>query len=136
MALLKTKLFETIHPMTYLWAMQVIAWGVLILIHVSTHVDLLDVGELFWPESLTILWAVSLIVSGLSMLYLFIRDERGKKRTGLIIAAKVNLSIWAFAAVVWFSMSAEAFIMVSLFNIASSAYLAIAASISPRRARI
>lgn len=134
---LKTKLFETVHPLTYLLALQSIAWGIIIIIHLLFPVvDLLDVGSLFYPNFVSYVWSSAMVVVGIIATIFLLRDyyERGKKR--IWYAAVANLSLWMFAATVWVNIGAEAMLFISIYNIIGFFYLALASRFSRLSHRI
>lgn len=137
MPLTKTPLFTTIHPSTYLWAAQSVFLGLLVFSHVAIGpLNLLEVTDLFWPNEITVIWSMTLVASGLALIYFFLRDEAEGERYGITITAKVNLSVWVFASTVWIAAGASGYFIISIFNILFMSYLIYASTFSRKSKRV
>lgn len=111
--------------------------GVIVFLHaVFPALNMLEVTSMFWPTPVTAIWSMALVIAGLTLLYFFLRDERERKRYGIVIAAKVNLSIWVFASSVWIVVGATGLLIVSIFNVLFMAYVAMAAALSRKSHRV
>ena len=137
MGILKTPWFDTIHPMTYLIAIQSAVWGLVVSLHVFLdQFSVLEIEDYFWPEELTYVWSFLVLVAGLTILFFYIRDHLDRKRNRISCAAKINLSLWAFGLTAWIAVYAPAMIVVSIFNMLAFAYVSLAHKFGSTRRRV
>lgn len=123
-----TKLFETIHPMTYFFTMQSVMWAFMIILHVFFDgMNILRVGDMFWPEPLTYVWATALVISGIILLVFFLRDFEDRRRERIWATARVNMSLWAWAMVFWIAVSgSQVILIISILNFLGFSYIGLA----------
>lgn len=136
--ILATPLFETVHPMTYLFTLQSALWGALIVAHILfPAIDLLDIGQLFWPAEVSYIWSASIFLAGVAMLLFYARDKGDKRKKRKIwYGSKINVALWVFAAGVWIVIGAEGMLVVSIWNLVGFVYIALASRFTRRTHRI
>lgn len=132
MGVLKTDLFDTVHPMTYLYVIKSIVWGVLIIIDAKSQtINLLTENDMLWPVPLTYVWAAALIVVGILTIIFFLRDHCNRDKNRIMVISTVNLMLWVFAGTFWFvHTGSQIMIVISAFNAMGSAYVALASKYS------
>jgi hypothetical protein len=123
-----TAWFETVHPLTYLFTAQSVMWAFMVILHAMIEqVNILRVGEMFWPEPLTYIWAVTLLVTGLILLFFYLRDFRERKRDRIWLTLRINLFLWAWALVFWIMVAgSQVLILISIVNIIGFSYIGLA----------
>lgn len=138
MGLLRTDLFDTVHPMTYLVVIKSMLWGALIIVDaLSTTVNLLTHDDMLWPIPLTYIWAAALILTGAFMLFFFLRDHCARDKNRIWNTARVCVSLWLFAGTFWFiSLGSQIMIVISVFNILAFMYIGLASKISRSHHRV
>lgn len=139
MGLLKTKMFQTIHPMTYFFVIQSIVWAILAVAHgITKNMNILGIAGqmIFWPEAVTYLWAFLIVATALLMLFFFLRDYDHRPRSRIMLMAKIIVTIWVFAAIVWINLGFWPMVIVSLYNILGFAYIGLAAKTSKFNHRV
>lgn len=114
--------------MTYLFTVQGIVWGLMILVHVIfEELNFLRVGDLFWPDIVTYIWAILIVVMGNVMLFFLLRDFHDRSKVRIWISAKANLSLWVFAMLVWIAHpGGHIMVIVSIMNVIGCAYIGLA----------
>lgn len=132
------RLFRTIHPMTYFAVIVSMIWGVIVLLHdIFDYVNILNVGQPFWPEPVTYIWAAAIVIAGIALLRFFWLDTSDRDLNNIWIMSKIHIALWTFSLVAWIMLSgSQALIIVSLFNIAAFVYIAMASKFSRRSHRV
>lgn len=132
MRVLQTELFETVHPMTYMFVLKSIAWGLLVIVDaLSETVNVLTHNDLLWPVPLTYVWAVALVLGGCLMIFFFMRDHCDRDKRRIWYTASGNVSLWVFAGTFWFvTVGSQIMIVVSVFNILAFTYIGLASRFS------
>lgn len=132
MKLLSTRLFDTVHPMTYMLVLKSMAWGALIIIDaMSRTMNLLTANDMLWPIPLTYVWAAALVLGGVLMILFFLRDHCDREKDRIWYAALVNMSLWVFAGTFWFiTVGSQVMIVISAFNILGFMYIGLASRFS------
>lgn len=124
--------------MTYLFVIQSIVWGLMIMVHVVfEETNFLRVGDLFWPDMVTHVWVVLVVVLGATMFYFLLRDyaDRGKRRIWLM--AKMNLGLWSFATMVWLIVpGGHILLFISILNVIGFSYIGLASREGSRFHRV
>lgn len=138
MKLLRSELFETVHPMTYLLVIKSMAWGALIILDaMSRRINLLTVDDMLWPIPLTYVWAALLVLLGALMIFFFLRDHCARDKNRIWNTAKINVSLWVFAGTFWFiTVGSQVMIVISLFNIIGFVYIGLASKVSRPEHRV
>jgi len=138
MKIVATAWFETIHPMSYLFVLQSVMWGIMVMMHaVFDFVNILRVGDMFWPEVLTYFWALLVIAGGITLLWFFIRDRSDKKRDRIWTISRVNLAFWTFAMVTWVVLpGSQVIVLIAFVNVLGWVYLCLAPKLSRKSHRV
>lgn len=133
MGIVAGRLFETIHPMTYLFVVQSIAWASLVMIHAWTDApNILGMAGryMFWPETVTYLWALSVIIVGLILIFFLLRDFYSRPRSRIWLMAKANVVVWVFSGVTWLFLGFWPLSLISIYNVLGFSYIGLASKLS------
>ena len=121
-----TELFRTVHPMTYIFVIQCIAWGIVLLYELFMAGDVMNVASLFWPVLMAYVWSTSVVIGGLTLLWFLYRDRDDKGRERIWTMAKVNFSVWIFAAMSWLYLGEIVIVVFALINMLGYLYIGMA----------
>lgn len=139
MGVVAGRLFETIHPMTYLFVIQSIAWAILVMVYAWTDAqNILGMAGryMFWPEPVTYLWAVGVVISGFVLIFFFLRDFYTRPRSRIWLVAKTNVVFWVFSGVVWLFLGFWPMALISIYNILGFSYIGLASKLSKFNHRV
>lgn len=131
-----TELFRTVHPMTYLFIIYSITWGIVLLYELQAVDSVMNVSMMFWPIAMAYLWSAVVVLLGLVMLWFLYRDRDDKARNRIWIMAKANLSAWVFAASAWLFLREFVIIVFALISIVGFMYIGIADRLPSDRRRL
>lgn len=122
-----TRWFKTVHPMTYLFVLQSVSWGMMLIIELMfTFSNVMDVTYMFWPILAAYVWSILAIIAGVLLLWFLYRDCENRARERIWNTAKANLAIWVFATILWFIFGEWTLLIVSVINILGFLYIGMA----------
>lgn len=127
MKLAGTRLFETVHPMTYFFVAQNILWGLLVIVSlvVAGNQGFTDSISI-WPVPAAYVWSAAVIVGALVQVWFLYRDRMDRSRVRIWTMAKINLAVWSFSPILWLIIGAYSMLVVSLIGIAGYSYIGLA----------
>lgn len=131
-----TELFKTVHPMTYLFVMQSVTWGAILLYELFVAGSVINVSALFWPILMAYLWSGVVVLSGIVLLWFLYRDRNDKGRERIWTMAKVNLSTWVFAAMAWVFLKETVVVVLTVIQIVGFLYIGMADRFPSDRRRL
>lgn len=131
-----TELFRTVHPMTYLFIIYSVTWGLVLLYELHAVDSVMNVSMMFWPVFMAYLWSGAVALLGLVMLWFLYRDRDDKARKRIWVMAKANLSAWVFAGAAWMFLKEFVIFTFALIHIVGFMYIGIADRLPSSRRRL